>query len=229
MRIHRSVLCLTLFFSLATTANAAEPRNTGPWNLKELAKTPHVEFLTDDGPVRELLYMGEPFQGRPTKVFAYYALPEKVDGKLPAMVLVHGGGGTAFREWAELWAKRGYAAIAMDLAGRGAERKRLPTGGPDQSHTEKFDHIAGGLKNAWPYHAVANVIRAVSLIRGFPEVDADRVGITGISWDGYLTCIVSGVDARLKVAVPVYGCGFLHDNSAWLGIFEKMPAADRKL
>jgi dienelactone hydrolase len=54
------------------------------------------------------------------------------------------------------------------------------------------------------------------------EVDADRIGITGISWGGYLTCIVAGVDDRLKVAVPVYGCGFLHENSCWLDEFAKM-------
>ena len=46
-------------------------------------------------------------------------------GPLPAMVLVHGGGGKAFREWAELWAERGYVALAMDLAGHGPDGKRL--------------------------------------------------------------------------------------------------------
>ena len=75
---------------------------------------------------------------------------------------------------------------------------------------------AGGIRNVWSYHAVANVIRAVSLIRSFKAVDPSRVGITGISWGGYLTCIVAGLDERLAVAVPVYGCGFLHENSCRL-------------
>ena len=44
-----------------------------------------------------------------------------------------------------------------------------------------------------------------------------------------MTCIVAGVDDRLKVAVPVYGCGFLHENSAWLNVFGKMKPADREL
>jgi hypothetical protein len=30
-----------------------------------------------------------------------------------------------------------------------------------------------------------------------------------------LTCIVAGLDDRLKVAVPVYGCGFLGEDSVW--------------
>jgi hypothetical protein len=59
------------------------------------------------------------------------------------------------------------------------------------------------------------VLRGHSLLRSLPDVDPDRIGITGISWGGYLTCIVAGIDPRLKVAVPVYGCGFLGDNSVW--------------
>jgi hypothetical protein len=52
-------------------------------------------------------------------------------------------------------------------------------------------------------------------VAALPEVDHRRIGITGISWGGYLTCIVAGLDDRLKVAVPVYGCGFLGDDSVW--------------
>ena len=37
-----------------------------------------------------------------------------------------------------------------------------------------------------------------------------------------MTSIVAGVDSRFKFAVPVYGCGFLGENSAWLPAFEKM-------
>ncbi len=59
----------------------------------------------------------------------------------PAVVLVHGGGGKAFEEWARLWAERGYAAIAMDLGGCGPDRKPLPDGGPNQSDTVKFGAI----------------------------------------------------------------------------------------
>ena len=55
-----------------------------------------------------------------------------------------------------------------------------------------------------------------------PGVDPDRIGVTGISWGGYLTCIVAGVDPRFRFAAPVYGCGFLGDNSAWLPEFQKM-------
>ena len=125
--------------------------------------------------------------------------PENAEGKtFPAVVLVHGGGGRAFKQWAELWAQRGYAAIAMDLAGAGAEGKKLPDGGPDQTSQMRFRVIDQPIEDQWPYHAVANVILAHSLIRSFPKVDASRTAVTGISWGGYLTCIVAGLDNRFQ-------------------------------
>jgi len=220
---------LTLVAVLAGAVVAGQ-RNTGPWDLEALVREPAVEWLDREGTLRSLCYAGEPLAGKPTRIFAYYAVPEKRDGRVPAMVLVHGGGGKAFPEWATLWAKRGYAAIAMDLAGKGPDGKRLPDGMPDQGHQQKFLDISKGLKEAWPYHAVAAVIRAHSLLLAQPEVHPGRTGLTGISWGGYLTCIVAGLDDRFKLAVPVYGCGFLGDNSAWLGTFERlMKPADRKL
>jgi hypothetical protein len=116
----------------------------------------------------------------------------------------------------------------MDLAGCGAERKRLPDGGPDQSDDTKFGKIDSPVTEQWTYHAVANVIRAHSLIRSFDEVDRKRTAVTGISWGGYLTCIVAGLDSRFKAAVPVYGCGFLHEHSVWLPQFEEMTAGQRQ-
>ena len=201
---------------------------TTPWDLTDLSQSPHFEWLNHEGNVWSLYYQGKSYLGKPTRIFAYYATPDTLVGKTanehryPAVVLVHGGGGTAFKEWVQLWAKRGYAAIAMDLAGCGPDRKRLPDGGPGQSDKEKFGAIDEPVEDHWTYHAVANVILAHSLIRSFKEVDASRTAVTGISWGGYLTCIVAGLDNRFKAAVPVYGCGFLHENSVWLNQFAKM-------
>jgi len=68
----------------------------------------------------------------------------------------------------------------------------------------------------WPFHAVSSVILGHSLLRSFPEVDPGRIGITGISWGGYLTCIAAGIDKRFAFAAPVYGCGFLGRPSVGL-------------
>ena len=203
-------------------------RFTGPWDVKSLYAVPAATWGQQTNLTREVYYESEPIQGKPTRIFAYYARPAQGNGPFPAMLLVHGGGGKAFREWAEHWAQRGYVALAMDLAGHGPDG-RLPDGGPDQDDQNKFrDFTDPDARQMWMYHAVAAVLRGHSLLAARPEVDHGRIGITGISWGGYLTCIVAGIDDRLKVAVPVYGCGFLNDNSAWLGRFEKMSEAQRQ-
>ena len=223
-------LLIAVLALICVPSRAAEPprRNTGPWDMAALKKVPPATWGERSGLVREVTYQGEPLGGKPTRVFAYYGRPESGEGPFPAMVLVHGGGGTAFPEWATLWAKRGYCAIAMDLAGCGPGRKRLPDGGPGQGDNEKFgDFTDDQVKRMWTYHAVAAVVRAHSLLASRKEVDAGHIGITGISWGGYLTCTVTGIDDRLKVSVPVYGCGFLHHNSVWLPRFAKMTPEQR--
>lgn len=202
------------FFLLAWPTNA-EDRAAGPWDLKALASVEvKPEWGETAGKAREVYYPGEPYKGKPTRVFAYYARPSGT-GPFPAVLLVHGGGGKAFQAWAEHWADRGYCALAMDLAGNGP-KGRLPDGGPDQSDESKFREFDDeSVRDMWTYHAVAAVLRGHRLLDGLPEVDRDRVAITGISWGGYLTCILAGLDDRLKSAVPVYGCGFLHENSVW--------------
>lgn len=212
----RMVFLLVSLALLSGCASAPKSaRHTGPWDLSALEQTPPATWGARTGLVQEVYYEGEPFRGQPTRVFAYVGRPATGRGPFPAMLLVHGGGGKAFREWAEHWARRGYVALAMDTAGCGPEG-RLPDGGPDQNDASKFrDFSDSEVRELWSYHAVAAVIRGHSLLRSLPEVDARRIGITGISWGGYLTCIVAGLDHRLQVAVPVYGCGFLGENSAW--------------
>lgn len=207
----------------------AHARYSGPWNVAELKKTPQSEWGPQAELVQQVFYEGEPLDGRPTRVFAYYARPTEGEGPFPAMVLLHGEGGKAFPEWATLWAKRGYAALAIDLSGRGPDGQRLPDGGPEQDDRNKlrpFD--ADDVKNTWEYHAVADVLRGVSLLASNSEVDPERIGATGIGWGGCLTCIAAGIDDRLKAAVPVYGCGFLYENSIWLPTFRIMRPDDRK-
>jgi len=210
----------------ADRARPAPPPEPAPWDLRALSQPPAVEWLERTGKVHRLLYEAEPYKGRKTRVYALYASPLTLGNgggegnKYPAVVLVHGGGGHAFPQWAELYAKRGYAAIAMDLAGNigeGSKATRLPDGGPPQDDQTKFRLADLPDKDQWTYHAVAGVILAHSLLRGFKEVDAERTGVVGISWGGYLVCLAAAVDGRFKAAVPMYGCGFLHENSAWAG------------
>jgi hypothetical protein len=59
---------------------------------------------------------------------------------------------------------------------------------------------------------VADVIRANSLLRSFPEVNPKKIGLTGISWGGTIASTVAGVDSRFVFVVPVYGCGYIHES-----------------
>ena len=61
--------------------------------------------------------------------------------------------------------------------------------------------------NPW-YHWTLAARRGLSLLELRPEVDPERLGIFGISVGGTLTWIVAGVDARVKAAAPIYGCGW---------------------
>ena len=256
MRLHPLLGCVGVLALLASFSRHTAAGD-GPWDLDDLAKPPKYRWVDETSPIRSLIYKSEPMDGEPTEVFAFYATPGTLKGDpshdhdLPAVVLIHGGGGTAFAQWVEIWARRGYAAIAMDLSGRRPAapqfnsetralivppdyhkipRSRLEKGGPEQGHPQKFDSVGGEISDDWPYHAVASAIRAHSLIRSFPEVDADRTAVTGISWGGYLTCIVGSLDNRFKAAVPVYGCGFLYEGeSVQKPAIDKLSPEKRKL
>lgn len=205
------------------------------WDLKSLSSPPAFTWTDSTATVRSLLYESVDYHGKPTKVFAYYSNPDLLLGKetgktFPGVVLIHGGGGKAYEEWVEKWAADGYAAIAMDLGGKDASGNSFPQSGPDQSHEIKFSMIEeGDLEGVWSYHAVASVILAHSFLLERPEVDADKTSVTGISWGGYLTCIVAGLDNRFKAAVPVYGCGY-YDESDVFGepLSELSPEAKKK-
>ncbi len=192
--------------------------------MLKVPKTWHAPGFRADG-IEALFYEGLPWKGKSTQVFAWLGIPKTEPGKkVPGIVLVHGGGGTAFEAWVRLWVNRGYAAIAMDTCGtvpRGSYGKweRHLDSGPPGNH---FEASTEPKADQWPYHAVADVILAHSLLRSRPEVDAARTGLTGISWGGYLTCIASGLDDRFRFAVPVYGCGFLGENSTWKSEIDRL-------
>lgn len=205
-----------------------------PWPIDRLKEIPHAQEVPEkaNGAVQAVFIDGVDLAGKKTRFFAYYGIPRTTDGAAaPAMVLVHGGGGSAFLPWVQLWMERGYAAISMDTCGAvsgGGYNNHLrdEQGGPPG--WGGFDQIEKPLDEQWTYHAVADVVLAHSWLRAQPGVDPERTGITGVSWGGYLTCVVAGVDDRFKFAAPVYGCGYLTENSAWLSMFEKMGEGNRE-
>ena len=194
------------------------------WNRDELYKTPktwkYEGFLKSD--VKSIWIEGEPYKGKPTRSFAFYGIPSHAskNNKVPAMVLIHGGLGTAYDNWVRLWVKRGYAAICVDTCGSIPIRDMKgqwmshPDGGP--RGWGRPDMVDEPIKDQWPYHAVAAVMRSHSFIRSLECVDESKIGVTGVSWGGFLTCVAAAADERFAFAASVYGCGFNYEEGGLL-------------
>jgi dienelactone hydrolase len=210
-----------IFILLFTFILSSYADEIGPWSLKPLFKTPQwhkTDKFAENG-VQALLYSALPYKGKAVEIYAYYAAPKGTPpkGGWPAVVCVHGGGGTAFSTWVKKWNEHGYAAISMDLEGHYPQGEngsrhhlqRFTVENPGPKRIGVFNDYELPIQDQWYFHAVAQIILAHSLIRSFPEVNADKTGITGASWGGNLTSTTMGVDNRFKFAIPVYGCGFL--------------------
>ena len=198
-------------------------------NLPKSGVVPHTweapkEFASDE--MQALFYEGLPYHGKPTRVFAWLAFPKNVDHPVPGIILVHGGGGTAYPEWVRLWTGLGFAVLAMDTCGstpgsadatvlNNLKWQNHEYAGPGGWGTNDFKEIS--LEDQWPFHAVNAILKGFELLRSCPQVDADKIGITGISWGGFLTCLAASLEERFRFAIPVYGCGsFNTPNSSLL-------------
>ena len=172
-------------------------------------------------------YEGLDYLGHKTKVFAYIGFPANAssNNKVPAVVLVHGGGGTAYPQWVKIWNDQGYAAIAMDLEGHLPGTPGiypLPTHDFSGPPNTNYADINMNIKNQWMYHAVADAYLAYSLLASDEKVDKSRIGITGISWGGLITSIAVGNSDCFAFAIPVYGCGYLNTSKGFFkGIYNE--------
>lgn len=203
---------------------APPPRDAAAiWDMQRLGAPPRTrdfppEFHAEVTPV---LIEGEPYRGRETWCFAFYGVPPWAtpENPAPGIVLVHGGLGTAYPEWVRRWVRRGYAAVAVDTCGALPVRTpdgawlANPEGGP--RGWGRVECAGEPEREQWVYHAVAAAIRSHSFLRALPNVDASRIGCTGVSWGGFLSCILAAADPRLRFVAPVYGCGFVHEHPFW--------------
>lgn len=216
----------------STSGSQAEP-GLATWPLRDLLKVPRVfsadEYKDRQVPdVKALLFESVPFRGKSTKVFAYYSAPpgKPPAGGWPAIVIAHGGGGSAYPEYVKMWNARGYAAISMDLYGSlpvaagtpPADREKVRDGFP-------YGTVAENPTEEWTYHVVSTIVLANSLIRSFPEINPDKVALVGTSWGGIHSCIVAALDKRFKTVISVYGCGFLSSGDDSVAFHQKYKDA----
>ncbi len=170
------------------------------------------------GNVFPVFYGSIPYRGEECETFAYLALPEKGEGgKVPGVVLVHGGNGKAEHVWASAWAERGFAAIAIDINAQkyadGQDAALNAAGGPVGYGS--FDQMNEKTEDTWSYHSAASAVLARKLLAGLDFVDAAKIGIAGISWGGYVSFLAAGNCDQFAFCSVSYTSAYLYRDEFW--------------
>ncbi|HET8550069.1 MAG TPA: acetylxylan esterase, partial [Bryobacteraceae bacterium] len=132
-------------------------------------------------------------------------VPKQRTGRVPAIVYVCGhsysphGDKTQYQRHGISFAKNGYVAFILDSI-QIAETFAMHHGVETQ---EMFDWYSRGYTPAGP--EVWNAMRAIDYLESRPEVDKDRIGMTGRSGGAAMSWFTAAVDPRVKVVVPVMG------------------------
>lgn len=169
--------------------------------------------------------------GREAIIYGVLARPAGQHGKLPAVLVCHGGGGSAVQVTPQVigWAKRGYVSFCQDEPGICSQRDAKSTGPFFDKGVSTFS-LKDDPRQAALYDGIAAGLNGLRILRSQPDVDLDRVGVTGGSWGGYMTTMVTGLAGRrVKASFAVYGCGYYDVGSAWTYQLEDRPEAERKL
>jgi dienelactone hydrolase len=145
--------------------------------------------------------------------------PENVSEKLPVVICLHGtGGGTAnMAALCRKLAGRGFIAVAIDAPYHG-ERK---TGKGETDYDNAIVRAwHGSGEHPFFYDTVFDVMRLVDYLQTRDDVDANRIGLIGISKGGVETYLAAAVDPRISVAVPCIGMqsfSWALKNNDWQG------------
>src|SRR5579871_6563895 len=141
------------------------------------------------------------------RVTAILALPKGAAPPYPAVLLVHGSGGskdTSYIHWSSsALTAQGFATLSIDTQYHG-ERARSDRSGeihmPD-SYT---------MRDAW-VQTVVDLRRAVDYLQTRPDIRKDKIGYLGFSQGAMLGAVLGGVEARVRVfCLAVPGGGFVN-------------------
>jgi predicted esterase len=156
--------------------------------------------------------------------------PEKSDKKLPAVIVLHGTGGSMHGMLGHLGelAKRNIVGVAIDARYHGARG--------DKGSSAYVQAIAKAWKTSddktrehpFYYDTCWDLWRVLDYLGTRPEIDADRIGMVGISMGGIQTWLAAAVDDRVKVIVPsiaVQSFRWSLENDEWGGRARTIAAA----
>ncbi|MCP5115615.1 MAG: hypothetical protein GY953_32720 [bacterium] len=129
--------------------------------------------------------------------------PTSVEGRFPGVLKPHGHWSYGRLEHQPLnstltlganLARQGYVVFAYDMVGY-TDTVQTP---------HRFD---GKSEQLWLFHPLGlqlwNSIRALDFLENLPDVDAERLAITGASGGGTQTFLLAAVDDRIQVSAPV--------------------------
>ena len=158
------------------------------------------------------------FQSRPgLYVTANLYRPKVVHGKLPAILYVCGHGavkrnGVSFgnkvhyHHHGSWFARNGYLCLVIDTLQLG-EIEGIHHG------TYRYDRWWWLNRSYTPAGVEAwNCVRAIDYLQSRPEVDGERIGVTGRSGGGAYSWWIAAIDDRVKCAVPVAGITDLQNH-----------------
>jgi dienelactone hydrolase len=149
------------------------------------------------------------YQSRPgLYVTANLYRPAKIDpgARLPAILYVCGhsprgrdGNKVAFQSHGVWFARHGYLCLVVDTLQLGEI--------PGLHHGTYRENRWWWLSRGYTPAGVEcwNGIRGIDYLVSRPDVDPERIGVTGISGGGAATFWIAAADERVKVAVPVSG------------------------
>jgi len=173
-----------------------------PLNPRVLKSTEKDGIVTE-----EVMFHSERDGDKDVEIFGYFSYPKGAQ-KLPAFVWNQAGLGQAGTYFNELGARRGYAALCIDMP--------MPGYRSTGSYPISMNFDPKVAPRDQPiYHGAVALLKAVSFLESRPEVDKARLGMAGSSWGGFFTTMMAGIDPRLKAASAMFGAGNLQTGSNW--------------
>jgi len=191
----------------------SDPKELSPPHTENRLTTEHLSIATQ-----------RKADGSLERVPMLIVRPEKIAGRLPAVIALHGTGGNkeSQRELLTELARHGIIGVAIDARYHGervpgilgskayvaavTRAWRTPAGQP-QEHPFYYD-------TCW------DLWRTIDYLSSRSDVDPQRLGMIGFSMGGIETWLAASVDERIRAAVPAIGVQSLRwsvDHDRWQG------------
>ncbi|HXX94976.1 MAG TPA: alpha/beta fold hydrolase [Planctomycetota bacterium] len=184
-----------------------------------------IDAKTEGGLVTEHLSIASEKRrsGEVERVPILLVRPEKVEGRVPAVIILHGTGGAkeGQRGWCQELAKKGMIGLAIDARYHG-ERSGGAKGAAAyvEAITRAWQSKPEEMEHPFYFDTVWDLWRTVDWLVSRSDVDPKRLGMIGFSMGGIETWLAASVDDRIAVAVPAIGVQSFRyslENDLWQG------------